>query len=389
MASIGKVLARARMARDLTQTELARRAGMSRQALGAIESGAYHPGVAIAIRLARELGASVESLFGEIDDETSTLVEASWFDDERRPPARGQSRVALARVGGKVVAVAQPAAHLTLVPAAGVLQRARRHRADVATFQLVDEIDSTILMAGCDPAVAILVDWLARRRSPVHAVALACSSREALRAVVDGRAHVAGVHLRDQKSGEYNLAPIRRALGHHRSMVVNFARWELGLATAPGNPLAIRGFADLERSGLRIVNREDGSGARSALDQALGELGLKSERIAGYQFEVGGHLEVAAAIAAGLADAGVTIRLGADAYGLHFFRIETSATTSSSWRRRSKSAPIKAMLDALNSRRFAREISQLCAYDTESDGTNYPHLSLSTRTRFVSLASEL
>ncbi len=368
MASIGKALARARMARDLTQTELARRAGMSRQALGAIESGAYHPGVAIAIRLARELGASVESLFGEIDDETSTLIDASWFDDERLPPARSQSRVALARVGGKVVAVAQPAAHLTLVPAAGVLQRARRHRADVATFQLPDEIDSTILMAGCDPAVAILVDWLARRRSPVHAVALACSSREALRAVVDGRAHVAGVHLRDQKSGEYNLAPIRRALGHHRSMVVNFARWELGLATAPGNPLAIRGFADLERSGLRIVNREDGSGARSALDQALGELGLKSERIAGYQFEVGGHLEVAAAIAAGLADAGVTIRLGADAYGLHFLPHRDERYDLVIMEREAESAPIKAMLDALNSRRFAREISQLCAYDTTQMG---------------------
>ena len=368
MASIGKALARARMARDLTQTELARRAGISRQALGAIESGAYHPSVAIALRLARELGASVESLFGEIDDETSTLVEASWFDDERRRPARSQSRVALARVRGKVVAVAQPAAHLTLVPAAGVLQRARRHRADVATFQLPDEIDSTILMSGCDPAVAILVDWLARRRSPVHAVALSCSSREALRALVDGRAHVAGVHLRDQKSGEYNLAPISRALGHHRSIVVNFARWELGLATAPGNPLAIRGFADLERSGLRIVNREDGSGARSALDQALGELGLQPERIAGYQFEVGGHLEVAAAIAAGLADAGVTIRLGADAYGLHFLPHRDERYDLVIMEQEAESTPIKAMLDALNSRRFANEISQLCAYDTAQMG---------------------
>ncbi len=76
MASIGKALVSARTARALTQTELARRAGISRQALGAIESGAYHPGVAIAIRIARELGSTVESLFGEIDDEASTLVKA-------------------------------------------------------------------------------------------------------------------------------------------------------------------------------------------------------------------------------------------------------------------------------------------------------------------------
>ena len=120
------------MARDLTQTELARRAGISRQALGAIESGAYHPGVAIAIRLARELGSSVESLFGEVDDETATLVDANWLDDEPRRAAAAQSRVVLARVRGKVVAVPQPAARLMLAPAAGVMQHApRRNRVDV------------------------------------------------------------------------------------------------------------------------------------------------------------------------------------------------------------------------------------------------------------------
>jgi putative molybdopterin biosynthesis protein len=365
----GKALTRARMARDLTQTELARRAGISRQALGAIESGAYHPGVAIAIRLARELGASVEALFGESNGETSTVVDASWEGGDRGVRAAAtQSRVALARVRGKVIAVAQPAPHLTLAPAAGVLQRARHNRADIATFMLPDEIDSTLLIAGCDPAAAMVVDWLARRQSPIHAIALPCSSQKALRAVVDGRAHVAGVHLRDQKSGEYNLAPIRRALGDRRAMVVNFARWELGLATSPGNPLAIRGFDDLKRSGLKIVNREDGSGARSALDQALGELGIDSRRIAGYRFEVGGHLEVAAAIAAGLADAGVTIRLGADAYGLHFIPHREERYDLMIMEQEAESTPIKAMLDALNSRRFAREISQLCAYDTRQMG---------------------
>ena len=368
VASIGTTLLLARTRGALTQTELARRAGISRQALGAIESGAYHPGVAIAIRIARELGTTVESLFGEIDDEASTLVKADWSGDERSRAALAQSRVVLARVRGKVVAVAQPAARLTLSSAAGVLRRARRNRAAVATFQSPDEIDSTLLMSGCDPAAAMLVDWLARRRSPIRAVAIPCSSREALRALVDGRAHVAGVHLRDQKSGEYNVAQIRRALGRRRSIIVNFARWELGLATAPGNPLAVRGFADLGRPGLKIVNREDGSGARAVLDNALGEVGLQRERIAGYQFEVGGHLEVAAAIASGLADAGVTIRLGADAYGLHFIPHQDERYDLVIVEHEAESTPIKAMLDALNSRRLAREISQLCAYDTAQMG---------------------
>ena len=250
-------------------------------------------------------------MFGEGGDERSTLVDASWFDDARRRTRAAQSRVALARVGGKVVAVAQPAAHLTLTPAAGMVQRARRRRAEVATFQMADEIDSTLLMSGCDPAAAMLADWLARRRSPVHAVAIPCSSRTALRAVVDGRAHVAGVPSSGSEERRVQPGADPARIGESPFDSRDWPAGELGLATAPGNPLAIRGFADLARLDLRIVNREDGSGARAALDQALGELGVRPERVAGYQFEVGGHLEVAAAIAAGLADAGVTIRLGA------------------------------------------------------------------------------
>jgi putative molybdopterin biosynthesis protein len=149
---------------------------------------------------------------------------------------------------------------------------------------------------------------------------------------------------------------------------VNFARWEIGLATAPGNPLAIRGFADLARPGLRIVNREAGSGARSALDEALSEHHLKPDRVAGYEVEAAGHLDLAAAIAAGLADVGVTIRLGADVFGLHFIPYRDERYDLVIMETEAESAPIKVMLDALNSRRFAREVSQLCAYDTSQMG---------------------
>jgi hypothetical protein len=79
----------------------------------------------------------------------------------------------------------------------------------------------------------------------VIAGALPCSSQRVLGDLVDSRAHVAGVHLRDQKSGEYNLAPIRRAMGSRHSPVVNFARLEIELTMAPNHPLAIHGFAEL------------------------------------------------------------------------------------------------------------------------------------------------
>jgi putative molybdopterin biosynthesis protein len=361
-------LRRAREARGLTQIELARRAGVSRQALGALEAGTYQPGVAVAIALARELGHSVESLFGDSGQAASNRIEVDWTGDE--PPRRTAlpSRVALARIGGKVVAVAQPAAHLTLPPAAGMLERTQRKRAQVDTFRTPQEIDSTLLVAGCDPAVTILADWLARHRAPVSAIALPCSSSDALAGLIAGRTHAAGVHLKDPGSNEYNLAPTRTVLGRRPAMVVGFARWELGLATAPGNRLGIRGVADLARPDVRLVNREVGAGARAFLDEALAELSIPATRVDGYDREVGGHLEVAAAVAAGHADAGVTIRLAADTYGLPFVLMREERYDLVILERDLEALPIKAMLEALNSQRFAREVSQFCAYDTAQMG---------------------
>ena len=368
MANLGGRVRNARVARGITQLELARRASISRQALGAIESGLYQPGVMVALSLARELGETVETLFADNDEQQCTRMDVSWSDPEVATVGGSACRVALARVAGKVVAVPQPAARLSLSPAAGIVDHVGRKRAAVSTYWSQAEIDSSLLIAGCDPAVAILADWLARRRSPVTAVALRCSSSKALAMLAKGGVHVAGVHLRDPKSGEYNLKSVHDAIGNRPLVVVNFARWELGLAVIARNPLDVRGFADLVRPQLRIVNREIGSGARLALDEALNELGLRSQRIKGYTRELPGHLEIAEAIAAGQADAGVTIRVAAEAYGLAFIPLREERYDLVVLEDGSGLGPVKAMLEALNSRRFAREINQLCAYDTDQMG---------------------
>lgn len=366
MVKPGEALRRARSARGLSQAELARQAGISRQALSAIESDAYQPSVAVALNLARELGESVENLFGRGEAETPRRIDAIWLG--RDPAAMASRRVSLARIGGKVIAVPRPAASLALASASGIMVNPRGKRVQVSTFRSPAEADRTLIVAGCDPGVAILGDWLARMRSPVFTAALSCSSANALAALAEGRAHAAGVHLRDPGSGEYNLGPIRRTLAREPALVVNFARWELGLATAAGNPLAIRGIGDLGGSRLRIVNRETGSGARAALDETIAELSLNPGAIDGYRRELGGHLEVAAALAGGQADAGVTIRIAAEAYGLNFIPIREERYDLVILESEREAAPVKAMMDALNSRRFAGEIGRMCEYDTERMG---------------------
>ena len=362
MAEPGNHLRRARAARGLSQSELAVRAGVSRQALGAIEAGNYQPGVGVAIALARELGETVESLFGA---DSPTLVSAAVA-----PAANvtSGSRVALARVGARVVAVPMPPVRHHLASAAGIVSRVAGRSASVAAYVSPAEIDATLLAAGCDPAIGLVADWVARRHAPVSIVAIACGSVGALDALIAGRAHIAGIHLRDRKSGEYNLAPVRRALKTRRTTIVRFASWELGLAVAAGNPLGIRGFEDLARPRIRLVNREHGAGARITLDDALAALKLKPAAVGGYDREVGGHLEVAMAIAAGQGDLGVTIRVAAEAYGMDFVPIREERYDLAVPAGEMSSAPVRAMLEAVNSSRFASEVAGLCGYDTREMG---------------------
>ena len=364
MADItGKKLRELRLARAISQSEMARRVAISRQALGAIESGSYLPGVGVALRLAEALGTTVEVLFGG----TQEVQLVAAYSAGTTPGT--DTRVSLARIGGRLVAVPVPATCVTLTPAAGLVARTLpRHRVEVAPFRSRAEIDLTLIIAGCDPGVAILRDYLSRRQPPIAVAAIPGSSRDALAAVTQGVAHAAGVHLRDPESGEYNLVAARAAFGTRHFRIINFARWELGLATRAADT-PVKALEDLTRRSLKIINREVGAGARQVLDEALAADGLKGSQLQGYDHLASGHLEVAAAIASGAADAGVTIRLAARLFGLSF----------TAWREERydlvipeddyHSIPVRNLLEALNTRTLAHEISQLCSYDTTQMGT--------------------
>ncbi|MGO9265885.1 MAG: substrate-binding domain-containing protein [Candidatus Binataceae bacterium] len=358
----GKKLREMRIAREISQTEMARRVGISRQALGAIESDIYLPGVEVALQLAEQLGTTVESLFGRSQDDQLIAECGSGATPEVN------ARVSLARVGGRLIAVPVPPTCVMLTPAAGLVARTLpKRRVEISTFRSRAEIDLTLIIAGCDPAVAILRDYLSRRQPPIEVAAIPGSSRDALTAVTQGVAHAAGVHLRDPESGEYNLAAAREAFCTKRFRIINFARWELGLATRPSGA-RVKVLDDLTRRSLKIINREVGAGARQVLDEALAADGIKASQLKGYDQLASGHLEVAAAIAGGAADAGVTIRLAAKLYGLHF----------EAWREERydlvipeddfHSIPVQNLLEALNTRTLAHEISQLCSYDTSQMG---------------------
>jgi putative molybdopterin biosynthesis protein len=240
-------------------------------------------------------------------------------------------RVRLGVVGGTMVATPLPrgAGVLTslvradglLVVPAGVEGHHAGSTVSVELLRGLDEISGTIVAIGSHDLVLDLAASALRAEDAM--VTLASSNVGSLGGLValrDGLCHVAGSHLLDPASGEYTVPYVDQVFGvaAPEVAIVRLVHREQGLLVAPGNPLHIGGIHDLTRSGLRYVNRQRGAGTRVLLDHEISKLGIDPGAIEGYPREEPTHLAVAAAIAAGRADAGLGIMAAAKAFGLDF-----------------------------------------------------------------------
>ncbi|MDI6631578.1 MAG: molybdopterin biosynthesis protein [Bacillota bacterium] len=238
-------------------------------------------------------------------------------------------RVKLGRIGAKIVAtpLGRGAGRLlTLVRADGILRVPRFSEGfeagSVVPVELLRsraEIEETIVVIGShDLALDIIANYL-RLRFPEATLSSAhVGSLGGLLALKRGEAHLAGTHLLDEATGEYNVSYVRQYLTGVPAVLVNLSYREQGFIVAPGNPKRINTFNDLVRDDIRFVNRQRGAGTRVLLDFHLRRLGLAPERVTGYQREEYTHLAVAAAVAGGTADVGLGIRAAATALGLDF-----------------------------------------------------------------------
>lgn len=358
-----------RRAHGLSQAELARKAGITRQAIHAVEGGQYLPSTQISLRLAQTLGCRVEDLFSLPRDRVieGELVKAATGADLGL-------RVKVAEIGRRVRVMPLGALGSLLnftVLGDGVVVGQTQSRGHVSVRLSRDwkALEQQVFTAGCDPAILLAGEYLRRRSAETSLVGCLMGSEAAIGALKRDEVHLAGIHIRDSHSGEYNLPYIRRHLVRDRFKVVRFASWEEGLLVRPGNPKNIRDVADLERRNIQIVNREQGSGARQLLDQRLLSCGLSGSRVAGYDREVSSHLEVAWMIQNGLADTGIGLRPAAQLAGLQFvplqeehydlvIRKDSLATH----------AGLRAVLDTIVSGTFRAEIANLGGYDTRETG---------------------
>jgi putative molybdopterin biosynthesis protein len=291
-------------------------------------------------------------------------------------------RVRLGRIGGHIVAtpLSRGAGVLTsLVRADGLVivpaGLGGHHAGTDVEVQLLRglvDIERTIVAIGSHDLALDLTAAALRSIDP--SVTLASSnvgSLDGLVALRDGLCHLAGSHILDPETGEYTLPYLRRMLGDDAGTevaVIRLAHRALGLLVAAGNPLELTGIEDLSRPRLRYVNRQRGAGTRVLLDHELRRRGMVPGDIAGYQREAHTHVAVAAAVAAGRADAGLGILAAARPFGLDFVPVTQEPYDLVVTREACDSALLAPLWALLADQKFRASIEALGGYSTTETG---------------------
>ncbi len=208
---------------------------------------------------------------------------------------------------------------IVLIPA-GVQGIQAGEKVRVQLYRALDEIERTILVLGShDLTIDLMAQFLAPHGARLSSANL--GSLGGLIALRRAEAHLAGSHLLDPDTGEYNLAYVQKYLPGIPVVVVGLVNREQGLLVAKGNPMQISGLEDLAREDIQFINRQRGAGTRLLLDYHLAQLGIETTAVQGYGREEFTHLAVAAAVASQRADCGLGIRAAAGALGLDFIQL--------------------------------------------------------------------
>jgi putative molybdopterin biosynthesis protein len=371
-----------RSAKGLSQGDLAGMAGVTRQAIYAIEANQYLPTTAVALRLAGALGCRVEDLFSLVS--SGEIVEGELIGE--LPHDAGRVRVKVARVGqrllvrpvatlGDVLNFTIPADGLIIGPASSErIHKAgnRGNRSNHVRVELTRDrrlIEEEIVVAGCDPAIFLAGEYLRRRQERSSVLEWTMGSGAAIEALKRGEVHVAGLHIVDPKTGESNVPYLQRHLRGGDFTVITFAAWEQGLMVAKGNPKGIRGVTDLMRKDIVMINREEGAGARVLLDQRLAAAGVHSVKVNGYESLAASHLEVAQRIARGQSDVGMGVGSAARLVGLDFIPLQHERYDLVMPALYLTTHPgLSIFLETIVSRQFRAEIDALGGYDTRETG---------------------
>jgi len=286
-------------------------------------------------------------------------------------------RLAVGRVGEHVLAapLSRGAGVITsLVRADGitVLPRGTQgmpagSEVSVNLYRHPDEIEKTIFVIGShDITIDILAQHLAVKNRRL--VSANVGSMGGLVALSRGECHMAGSHLLDPESGEYNIKYVQQIMADLPTKIIVLVGRIQGLMIAKGNPKQIYYLEDLTRNEVSYLNRQSGAGTRVLLDYHLRLSGISSDSIKGYHNEEYTHLAIAAAIASGRADCGLGIEAAAQALGLDFIPLYQERYDLVIPQSYYESPLLEPLFDILHDRDFQNTVASLPGYKIEQMG---------------------
>lgn len=227
----------------------------------------------------------------------------------------------------------------------------------------------TIVAAGShDLALELLARSLAGEEKKERILTIPVGSLEGLIALRQGKAQLAGSHLIDVASEEYNLSYVRHLFPDRSVTLFTLAYREQGLMVPPGNPKGIRGLQDLGREDVTFINRNRGSGTRVWLDQQIDKIGLDLRHLKGYEQEVRTHIQVAEAIQTGSADVGLGLQAAAQQYQLDFIPLFQERYDLVIPLEMLDNRLLTRLLDYIQSGAFRQDANALGGYDTTHSG---------------------
>jgi len=288
-------------------------------------------------------------------------------------------RVRVGRVGERVVATPLPRG-------SGVITSLTRADAIIRIPRLIEgveegeeteaellvgkaSIEHTVVIIGShDLALDLLASWVKKDDPTLTLSSNHVGSLEGIVSLQKGYAHMAGSHLLDPATGEYNIPYIRKYLSGVGVKIIHLAYRQQGFILPRGNPQGIKVLSDLARDGIRFINRQRGSGTRVLLDYLLEKDGIDTAQISGYGEEEFTHLAVAVAVASGRADVGLGIFGAAKALDLDFVPLEQEQYDLIIPQAFFDDPQVRKVVEVLRSEEFRAQIEGLGGYDPSRMG---------------------
>ena len=239
------------------------------------------------------------------------------------------------------------------------------------TAQLQEELprNSGFVICGQDVLLDILSRYLQLHPNGVQALRSYVGSYNGLYALYQGNVQIATAHLWDGDTEQYNVPFVRRMLPGIPAVIIHLACRLQGFYVAKGNPKGVKGWEDLKRKDITIINREKGSGTRVLLDEHLRKLGVPSRSIKGYNRESTSHLAIASTVARGGADIGIgNEKSGLQVSGIDFIPLQTESYDLVVKKEDMNKAPFEAVVEILRSQDFKMELEGIGGYDLTEIG---------------------